>query len=349
MAPAKRKAAVAVESSPTKATPAAKKTAVAAAKKAKATPADADADDFPTNKEMPSSYDYPPTPEDQWKLVTFNVNSLPAAVKKGFKAYVAAEQPTVLCVQETKVNEPMAFLMDRKSFPYQYWSSPTNGKKGYSGTAVFSKVKPLSVRYGMKPSTMDDEGRVITLEFDDFFLINCYTPNAGDKLVRLPYRQEWDRTMNTYLTSLEATKPFVYTGDLNVAHQRWDLSRPDTNTRSAGFTIEERDGFSAILGTEPPRVDTFRHLYPEEKSARCYTFFSYRFMCRAKKLGWRLDYFVASQQLLPRVVDVRVRSECYGASDHVPLVMWLKKGEVAPATGDEEPKVDGKEETDDSA
>ncbi|RKP33709.1 Endonuclease/exonuclease/phosphatase, partial [Dimargaris cristalligena] len=199
-----------------------------------------------------------------------------------------------------------------------------------AGTAIFSKVKPLSVSYGLKPTKLDEEGRAITLEFDDFFLVACYVPNAGDKLVRLDFRQEWDRAMNEYLTKLEETKPIVWTGDLNVAHQRWDLSRPDTNERSAGFTIEERNGFSAILNADPPRIDTFRHLYPEEKSAKSFTFFSYRFQCREKRLGWRLDYFVVSQQLLPQVVDVTVRSECYGASDHVPVVMWLKRPVTAP-------------------
>ncbi|KAJ1977499.1 hypothetical protein H4R34_003558 [Dimargaris verticillata] len=280
----------------------------------------------PNNSKMPESYDYPPTPADQWKIVTWNVNSLPASVKKGFKQYVAAEDPTILCVQETKVQDAMTFLMDRKRYPAQYWAIPSNGKKGYAGTAIFSKIKPLSVKYGLQPTKLDVEGRVITLEFDDFFLVACYIPNSGDKLVRLPFRQQWDVAMNEYIHRLETTKPVIWTGDLNVAHQRCDLARPDTNQRSAGFTIEERNAFSAILDATPRRIDLYRHFYPDETTAKCYTFFSYRFKCREKRLGWRLDYFVVSEPLLPKIANVVVRSECWGASDHVPVVLWLKRG-----------------------
>ncbi|KAJ1972011.1 hypothetical protein H4R35_004919 [Dimargaris xerosporica] len=293
----------------------------------------------PNNSKMPESYNYPPTPTDQWKIVTWNVNSLPASVKKGFKQYVAAEDPTILCVQETKVNDAMTFLMDRKRYPAQYWAIPSGGKKGYAGTAIFSKFKPLSVKYGLQPTKLDVEGRVITLEFDDFYLVACYVPNSGDKLVRLPFRQQWDQATNEYIHSLEATKPVIWTGDLNVAHQRCDLARPDTNQRSAGFTIEERNGFSAILDATPRRIDLYRHFYPDETTAKCYTFFSYRFRCREKRLGWRLDYFVASEQLLPKVANVAVRSECWGASDHIPVALWLKRGAALdPAAGNDAEK-----------
>ncbi|KAJ1720202.1 hypothetical protein LPJ53_005145 [Coemansia erecta] len=286
----------------------------------------------PNNGTMPTDYSFiAAPPADCLKLVSYNVNSLSAASKKGFKEYLNAEDPDVICLQETKANQPMAFLVSKKAFPYQYWHC-SKAKKGYSGTAVFSKIKPHSVKYGLGSTKLDDEGRAITLEFGTFYAVACYVPNAGEKLVRLDRRLKWDKAINEYLTELEGTKPVVYLGDLNVAHHPIDLARPDTNKRSAGFTVEERDSFTTILkgdGTTS-RVDTFRHLYPDAAAAG-YTYFGYRANARANRVGWRLDYFVVTKPLLDRVVDVIVRNECYGASDHVPLVLYLKK---SPGDGD---------------
>ncbi|KAI7825763.1 Endonuclease/exonuclease/phosphatase [Kickxella alabastrina] len=279
----------------------------------------------PTNKTMPTDYSFlAAAPADCYKVVTYNVNSLSAASKKGFKEYLAAEDPDMICLQETKANQPLAFLVSKKVFPYQYWNC-SKTKKGYSGTAVFSKIKPAHVKYGLGDGDFDTEGRTITLQFGSFHLVACYVPNAGEKLVRLDRRLKWDAAMREYLAVLEATKPVVYAGDLNVAHHPIDLARPDTNKRSAGFTIEERNSFSAILqGSDAPRVDAFRHLYPDAR-AEGYTYFGYRANARANAVGWRLDYFVVSQPLLSRVSDVIVRNQCYGASDHVPVVLLLKR------------------------
>ncbi|KAI8318927.1 hypothetical protein GQ54DRAFT_299731 [Martensiomyces pterosporus] len=298
---------------------------------------------IPTNKTMPTDYSFiKPAPKDCYKLVSYNVNSLPAACKKGFKEYVKAEDPDLICVQETKVNQPMAFLLSKAQYPYQYWHC-SKTKKGYAGTAVFSKIKPLQVSYGLEPRDMDTEGRVISLEFDSFHFVGCYVPNAGEKLVRLDRRMKWDVCMGDHLTGLEKTKPVVYAGDLNVAHHEIDLARPDTNKRSAGFTIEERDGFTAILnGAEPPRVDVFRKLNPEAR-VEGYTYFGYRANSRERSVGWRLDYFVVSGSLMPRVSDMVVRNECYGASDHVPIVLYLTKasdGASAADEGREEPSAE---------
>ncbi|KAJ2796048.1 hypothetical protein H4R20_005669 [Coemansia guatemalensis] len=305
--------------------------AAAVAKKAMA------AAPVPTNKTMPTDYSFlAPSPNDCHKIVTYNVNSLSAACKKGFKEYVAAEDPDVLCLQETKANQPMAFLMSKARYPHQLWHC-SKAKKGYSGTAVFSKLKPLAVKYGFSADPMDDEGRLITVEFDTFHLVACYVPNAGEKLVRLDRRLRWDKCMRAHLAALEETKPVIYTGDLNVAHCAVDLARPDSNKRSAGFTVEERDSFTATLaGTSYPRTDMFRHLHPAAR-ADAYTYFGYRGNCREKGIGWRLDYFVVSQPLMPRVADVLVRNQCYGASDHVPLVLFLRRSDASgdTATADE--------------
>ncbi|KAJ2700464.1 hypothetical protein H4218_001984 [Coemansia sp. IMI 209128] len=301
---------------------------------------------LPTNKTMPTSYDFiAAKPEGCYKLASYNVNSLQAACKKGFKEYLSAEDPDVICLQETKANQPMAFLVSKKQYPFQYWHC-SKTKKGYAGTAVFSKIKPVGVSYGLGASGLDTEGRVICLEFGSFHFVACYVPNAGEKLVRLARRMEWDVRMSEYLTELEATKPVVYAGDLNVAHHEIDLARPDTNKRSPGFTVEERDGFTALLsGGEQPRVDAYRQMYPGAL-AEGYTYFGYRANCREKSVGWRLDYFIVSQPLMPRVLDVIVRNKCYGASDHVPIVLYLTKAEgdcatsSGPATREDEPARD---------
>ncbi|KAJ2361110.1 hypothetical protein H4R23_003784 [Coemansia sp. Cherry 401B] len=278
----------------------------------------------PNNKTMPTDYGFiEAAPAGCLKIVTYNVNSLAAASKKGFKEYVAAESPDILCLQETKANQPMAFLLSKTQYPHQLWHC-SRAKKGYSGTAVFSKRKPLRTTYGFEDNKLDDEGRLITVEYDSFHLVACYVPNAGEKLVRLDRRMRWDEAMRAHLDALEQTKPVIYTGDLNVAHAEVDLARPDTNHRSAGFTDEERQSFTTTLqGSALPRVDAFRQLYPTAR-ADAYTYFGYRANCREKRLGWRLDYFVVSQPLMPRVVDVINRNQCYGASDHVPLLLYLR-------------------------
>ncbi|KAJ2746607.1 hypothetical protein GGI20_001187 [Coemansia sp. BCRC 34301] len=279
------------------------------------------------SKVMPICYDFiAPKPDGCYKVVSYNVNSLNAACKKGFKEYLNAENPDVICLQETKANQPMSFLVSKKTYPFQYWHC-SKTKKGYAGTAVFSKIKPTGVKYGLGSSGLDTEGRVISLEFGTFHFVACYVPNAGEKLVRLERRIEWDVRMSEYLTSLEATKPVIYAGDLNVAHHEVDLARPDSNRRSAGFTVEERDGFTALLnGGKRPRIDAFRKLYPDAL-AEGYTYFGYRSNCRERNIGWRLDYFVVSESLMQRVTDVFVRNECYGASDHLPIVLYLAKAD----------------------
>ncbi|OMJ21829.1 DNA-(apurinic or apyrimidinic site) lyase [Smittium culicis] len=276
---------------------------------------------YPNNKVMPTDYSFiKEKPEGCLKIVSYNVNSLSAAIKKGFKEYVKAENPDILCLQETKLNTPMAFLFPNNEYPHITWNSSTT-KKGYSGTAVFSKIKPLKVTKKLGIPEFDNEGRFISLEFETFYLVAAYVPNSGMKLERLDKRREFDAKMNEYLTSLEKEKPVIYTGDLNVSHNEIDLARPDTNHKTAGFTDSERKSFSQILETNN-RIDTFRAFYPNERIGG-YSFYGYRFNSREKLTGWRLDYFVVSSSLFCRVKDSFIRSECYGASDHVPIVMYL--------------------------
>ncbi|KAI9146140.1 Endonuclease/exonuclease/phosphatase [Paraphysoderma sedebokerense] len=278
---------------------------------------------------MPLSYDflqkYKTTP-GQLKIVSWNVNSLNASLKKGFKFYVEAENPDILCLQETKLNDPMHGLFSKGLYPWQYFTH-SQDKKGYSGSAIFSKVKPLNVTYGLPSTDLDNEGRLITLEFSKFYLVAAYVPNAGEGLKRLDYKQEWDKEMKRYLNELDGKddKYLIWAGDLNVAHQEIDLARPKTNSKyvTPGFTPEERQDFTDILNSEPPLIDTWRHLHPDLQR---YTYFSYRFQCRKKNLGWRLDYFVVSERLMKegKVVSSEIREECYGASDHVPIALVVK-------------------------
>ncbi|ORX84008.1 hypothetical protein K493DRAFT_239487 [Basidiobolus meristosporus CBS 931.73] len=272
---------------------------------------------------MPGTYSYEELPENQIKLVSWNVNSLNAAMKKGFLEYVKAENPDILCLQETKLNQAPKDVL-KKEYKYQYWPCCQSGKKGYAGTAILSRIEPLQVTYGLDDSDLDDEGRVITLEFEAYFLVACYIPNAGEKLVRLKFREEWDVKMSEMLDKLNAKKPVIWAGDLNVAHEEIDLARPAQNrNKTPGFTDAERAGFSKCLSlSSGAMVDTFRHLHPDQST---YTYFSYRFQCRKKNLGWRLDYFVVSEALVPKVVHSAPRCECYGASDHVPIVLILEK------------------------
>jgi len=272
-------------------------------KKVKKTTANKKEDKPLLNPVLGTDFDFEPIDtEKEMKIVSYNVGSLNASLKKGFKNYLEAENPDIICIQETKVNAPTHDI-SRKDYPYQYWTFSTV-KKGYSGCAVFSKIKPLSVEYGIGCAKFDDEGRNLVLEFENYYLIATYVPNAGNKLVRLDFKQEYSSTIEKFFKKLEEKKPIIWAGDLNVAHQKIDLAKPDSNLRSAGYTIEERTDFTRILSSNPPRIDTFRHFHPKDQ---IYSYFSYRFNCHAKNIGWRLDYFVVSEKLLPQIKDSLIR------------------------------------------
>ena len=248
------------------------------------------------------------------KLVSWNVNGLRACLKKGFLESVTALNPDVICLQETKMERGQA----RVELPgyHEFWNSAE--KKGYSGTAVFTRQKPLSVCYGMDIERHDHEGRLITLEFSEFWLVNCYTPNAQDGLARIDYRMEWEDDLRSYLMSLDQTKPVVYCGDLNVAHEEIDLKNPKTNRGNAGFSDQEREKMTALLSSG--FADTFRRLYPERTGA--YSWWSYRFHARENNAGWRIDYFIVSERLMERVKDASIHTEVFG-SDHCPVSLEL--------------------------
>jgi len=268
-----------------------------------------------------SEFDFEPIDtEKEMKIVSYNVGSLNASIKKGFKKYLEAENPDIICIQETKLNAP-SHEISKKDYPYQYWTF-SSVKKGYSGCAVFSKIKPLDVQYGIGAPKFDEEGRNLVLEFEKYYLIATYVPNAGNKLVRLDFKQEYNATIEKFFKKLEEKKPIIWAGDLNVSHQKIDLAKPDSNLRSAGFTIEERTDFTRILSSNPPRIDTFRHFHPKDQT---YSYFSFRFNCHAKNIGWRLDYFVVSEKLMPQIKDSIIRTKCYGASDHVPICLIMKR------------------------
>jgi exodeoxyribonuclease-3 len=253
------------------------------------------------------------------KLISWNVNGFRACLGKGFAEFFEAADADVVCLQETKMQPGQA---DFEAPGYHaYWYSAE--KKGYSGTAVFTRTEPLSVRYGLGIPEHDTEGRVITLEFDGFYLVCVYTPNAQRELARLDYRMEWEDAFLAYLKGLERRKPIIFCGDLNVAHREIDLKNPKTNRRNAGFTDEERGRFTALL--EAGFIDTFRYFYPDLEGA--YSWWSYRFHAREKNAGWRIDYFLVSECLKDRLADARIHTEIYG-SDHCPVELLLKdKGE----------------------
>ena len=248
------------------------------------------------------------------KLISWNVNGLRACVEKGFLDYFKEAQADVFCLQETKLQEGQIQL----ELPgyYQYWNYAE--KKGYSGTALFTRQKPLSVTYGMGVEEHDHEGRVIAAEFEDFYLVTVYTPNAQRELTRLEYRMRWEEDFLKYLKGLEAKKPVIFCGDLNVAHQEIDLKNPKSNRGNAGFTDEERRCFGKLL--ENGFVDTFRHFYPDVTGA--YSWWSYMFQARAKNAGWRIDYFLASQALTDRLADAKIHPEIQG-SDHCPVELEI--------------------------
>ncbi len=244
------------------------------------------------------------------KLVSWNVNGLRACCEKGFRESFAALNADAVCLQETKLQ---AGQIDLQFDGYEsFWNYAD--KKGYSGTAIFTRVKPLSVTYGLGIDLHDHDRRVITPVYDDFNLATAYVPNSHDELRRLDYRMQWDRDLLAYLKGLEQRKPVLLCGDLNVAHREIDLKNPKSNRRNAGFTDEERAGFQSML--DAGFVDTFRHFYPDQEGI--YSWWSYRFRAREKNAGWRIDYFVASEALRPRLVSASIHTEIYG-SDHCPV------------------------------
>ena len=247
------------------------------------------------------------------KFISWNVNGLRACVGKGFEESFAKLDADFFCLQETKMQ---ADQLDLQFSDYEsYWNFAE--KKGYSGTAIYTRKKPINVTYGMGIEEHDREGRIITLEMDDFYLITCYTPNSQDGLKRLDYRMRWEDDFLGYLKRLDTIKPIILCGDLNVAHEEIDLKNPKTNRKNAGFTDEERAKMSRLLSNG--FVDTFRQLYPEQVT---YSWWSYRFRAREKNAGWRIDYFIISNRLLQNIKDAKIHTEILG-SDHCPVELEL--------------------------
>ena len=249
------------------------------------------------------------------KFISWNVNGLRACVGKGFLDFFKEADADIFCLQETKLQEGQIDL----ELPgyHQYWNYAE--KKGYSGTAIFTKAEPLSVAYGIGIEEHDHEGRVITLEYPDFYFITVYTPNSQNELTRLDYRMKWEEDFLSYLKKLEENKPVIFCGDLNVAHNEIDLKNPKTNRKNAGFTDEERGRFTALM--QAGFIDTFRYFYPDQEGI--YSWWSYRFSARAKNAGWRIDYFVVSESLKDRLEDAAIYTEVMG-SDHCPVGLFLK-------------------------
>lgn len=244
------------------------------------------------------------------KLISWNVNGLRACVEKGFVDFFKHTDADFICVQETKLQAGQIHL----DFPtyFQYWNYAQ--RKGYSGTAIFAKREALRVQYGLGIPELDTEGRVITLEYEDFFLINCYTPNAQQNLARIAHRLQWENAFQNHLKSLDAQKPVIVCGDLNVAHQEIDLKNPAANRGNAGFSDQERNAFHALLSCG--FTDSFRYLHPDTTGA--YTWWSYRFHAREKNAGWRIDYFLVSNRIADKITDTPIYHDVYG-SDHCPV------------------------------
>ena len=249
------------------------------------------------------------------KLISWNVNGLRACVGKGFLEIFQKLDADIFCLQETKMQAGQLDL-DLPGY-HQYYNYAD--KKGYSGTALFTKKEPLNVTYGIGLDVHDHEGRVITAEFEDFFFITVYVPNSQNELARLDYRMEWERDFLAYVKKLEETKPVIYCGDLNVAHKEIDLKNPKTNHHNAGFTDEERAAFSRVL--DSGMIDTYRYFYPDKTDI--YSWWSYRFQARAKNAGWRIDYFVVSESLKDRLVSADIHTSIEG-SDHCPVELVIK-------------------------
>ena len=244
------------------------------------------------------------------KLISWNVNGIRACVTKGFMDFFNEIDADIFCIQESKMQEGQLAL-DMPGY-HQYWNYAE--KKGYSGTAIFTKKEPLSVTYGLGIEEHDKEGRVITLEFEDFYMVTCYTPNSQNELKRLDYRMKWEDDFKVYLKNLEKTKPVIMCGDLNVAHKEIDLKNPKTNRKNAGFTDEEREKMTELL--EAGFIDTFRYFYPEDEGR--YSWWSYRFKAREKNAGWRIDYFLVSESLKDKLEGADIHKDVMG-SDHCPI------------------------------
>lgn len=248
------------------------------------------------------------------KLISWNVNGLRACVTKGFLDYFKEAQADIFCIQESKLQEGQIEL--ELDGYHQYWNYAE--RKGYSGTAIFTKKKPLSFTYGIGIEEHDKEGRVITLEFDDFYMVTVYTPNSKDQLARLEYRMKWENDFRDYLKSLEKNKPVIMCGDLNVAHKEIDLKNPKTNRKNAGFTDEEREKFTELL--KEGFIDTYRYFNPDKEGV--YSWWSYRFNARKNNAGWRIDYFCVSDSLKERLVSADIHTEVMG-SDHCPVELVI--------------------------
>lgn len=248
------------------------------------------------------------------KIISWNVNGLRSCMEKGFLDSFKKLEADMLCIQETKLQEGQIQL-DPDGY-CQYWNYAE--KKGYSGTAVFTRIKPLAVTYGIRMEEHDNEGRVITLEFNDYFLVNVYTPNARRELERLDYRMKWEDDFRSFLKLLDSRKPVIVCGDMNVAHKEIDLKNPASNRNNAGFTDEERSKFTELLNTG--FIDTYRHFYPDKRDA--YTWWSYMFNARARNIGWRIDYFCVSERLKDRLSEAAIYPEVSG-SDHCPVGLVL--------------------------
>ena len=244
------------------------------------------------------------------KLISWNVNGLRACVQKGFLDIFKELDADMFCIQESKLQEGQISL-ELEGY-HQYWNYAI--KKGYSGTAIFTRREPMAVAYGIGIEEHDQEGRVITLEFAEFYLVTVYTPNSQSELARLDYRMRWEDAFLSYLKGLEEKKPIVFCGDLNVAHKEIDLKNPKTNRKNAGFTDEERGKFSTLLGQG--FIDTYRYFYPDQEGI--YSWWSYRFQARKKNAGWRIDYFCVSESLKEKLVDAKIHTEIMG-SDHCPV------------------------------
>lgn len=248
------------------------------------------------------------------KLISWNVNGLRACMQKGFMDFFNEADADIFCIQESKLQEGQISL-DLPGY-HQYWNYAE--KKGYSGTAIFTKKEPLSASYGIGIGEHDKEGRVITLEYEDFFMVTCYTPNSQNELARLPYRMKWEEDFLAYLKKLDTDKPVILCGDLNVAHEEIDLKNPKTNRKNAGFSDEERAKMTELLSNG--FTDTFRYFYPDLEGV--YSWWSYRFKAREKNAGWRIDYFITSNRLEERLSDAKIHTTVMG-SDHCPVELTL--------------------------
>ena len=248
------------------------------------------------------------------KFISWNVNGLRACVQKGFLEYFNSTDADFFCIQESKLQEGQ-IVLDLPGY-HQYWNYAE--KKGYSGTAIFTRHEPISVTYGLNIPEHDTEGRVITLEYGNFYLVTCYTPNSQNELARLSYRMQWEDSFRSYLIELDQKKPVILCGDLNVAHEEIDLKNPKTNHKNAGFSDEERNKMTELL--DAGFTDTFRYFYPDAENI--YSWWSYRFKAREKNAGWRIDYFITSKRLDTQLKDAAIHTDIFG-SDHCPIELTI--------------------------